>query len=304
MKRLIGVVASLMIVLLSTGTAHAIPSLQLDIAGGAYNPKSTDPSYDSNHNAETIVGPAVAPGEAITVYAYLYPDGENKGGNTTPLNDYYYLAVAVTPNPGQSTPAPDRGSIVINGVNIPVTGLMTYGVPPYDAFMGQDHDPQDLSTHEVYETYYLQLQFTFGTPDPTTGEPTYQTSQAYNTQDNPGQGPLPGTDMYYKAFTVDTTGLTEGSFIHFDLYNSLTIPVTTEVQGSCVETYANGPKEGQCIRYDTVTLAGNDIDVNSFAPYSHDAESGGHTPVPEPSTMLLLGSGLLGLGFLRRRRNS
>jgi len=36
---------------------------------------------------------------------------------------------------------------------------------------------------------------------------------------------------------------------------------------------------------------------NVFAPFSHDAEV-----VPEPSTVLLLGSGLAGLGLWRSRR--
>lgn len=42
----------------------------------------------------------------------------------------------------------------------------------------------------------------------------------------------------------------------------------------------------------------NDIHT-VFAPFSHDAELG--TPVPEPTTLLLFGSGFLGLLFLRKR---
>jgi len=42
----------------------------------------------------------------------------------------------------------------------------------------------------------------------------------------------------------------------------------------------------------------SDIDVNQFAPFSHDAQS---SKVPEPTTMLLLGLGLVGLAGVGRR---
>lgn len=88
----------------------------------------------------------------------------------------------------------------------------------------------------------------------------------YNTADRAISGgsiPTSGTGMYYAAFTIDTSLLDPNYVLHFDLYNE--------------------------------KLKGLDVDVTHFAPFSHDAQS-----VPEPSTVLLLGSGLIGLWASRR----
>lgn len=281
-KKWLSVAATAALLLLFAVQVQAIPSLQLDIAGGTYNPKDGS-LYDPMHDKETIIAPTVAAGEPITLYAYLSPDGEKPQGNpnaTALLGDYYYLSLAIYPKVAEATPSfPDLGTISVNGVDIKVTESMRFGTPPYETQMTQLSDPGDLSSHGVYETYFMQLQFTF---DPN------NVSNAYNTQDMTGAGPsaydpLTGSPMYYEAFSIDTTGLAEGYYIHFDLYNSYVQPETVNLGRG-------------------VKLVLDDTDVNSFAPFSHDAESNGNTPVPEPSTLILLGAGMLGLGFARRKK--
>lgn len=157
----------------------------------------------------------------------------------------------------------DFGSFTFGGETVRATADMSYGIPPLELYLGKD--PGDLSRHGIFETYFTEFSFTFSGSNMT---------QAYNSQDYAGQGPKPyssGDKMYYQSFLVDTSLLAAGYSIHFDLYNE---------------------KFGK----------GTDIDVKTFAPFSHDANS--TTSVPEPATILLLGLGLIGLVGARRINES
>ena len=94
--------------------------------------------------------------------------------------------------------------------------------------------------------------------------------------------------MYYQAFTIDTSGLDPNYFVHFDLYNTFDTTVTNKV---C----SGKGRSRSCVDI----VVGSNVNINSFAPFSHDAESG---KVPEPGTLLLFGSGILGLGFFGRKK--
>jgi hypothetical protein len=91
-----------------------------------------------------------------------------------------------------------------------------------------------------------------------------QVTETYNAQDNPGGWTGIGDGTYYVAFDVDKTLLDPRFQVHFDLYSK-----------------------------------NDDNTINKFAPFSHDAQS---SPVPEPATMLLFGTGLAGLVGTRVRR--
>jgi hypothetical protein len=226
-------------ILVSRSDVFAIPTLQLDIAGGTYN-----------STTQTII----ASGNPFTLYAYLIQDRWNL------LNDSYYISAAIVPK--VTPPGSDLGSFVFNGQTISVTGQMIYGVPPLEDIVAlQGWDSGDLPKHGIFSTYFSEFEFQFSSS---------QISQ-YNTQDRAKSGdsiPTSGTGMYYVAFNVDTSLLDPDYVIHFDLYN-------------------------------TKLKCGGDIDITQFAPFSHDAES---KKVPEPSTLLLLGAGLIGLGLMGRRK--
>jgi len=91
--------------------------------------------------------------------------------------------------------------------------------------------------------------------------------------------------------------------------------------GQTVENYIPGPEEGDTapgeikkfdisvsgyswvdiVAYDHVVIGKNKAKY-IFSPFSHDGAGG--DPVPEPATMLLLGSGFIGLAGFRKRLKS
>jgi hypothetical protein len=238
--------------------ASAIPSLQLDILGGVYDGAT-----------QTIV----ATSDSFRLYAYLIPAAGSL------LGDNYFISAAVVPRTGPA--GATLGSFTFNGATINVTQDMVYGVPPIEAL--QSHDPGDLPRHGIFETYFSEFAFRFSSTD---------RASAYNTQDQPGQGPTPNPagSMYFVGFDVDVAALADTYSIHFDLYNEL-----YKTSRTCTGTGAD--------KVCTSTLTG-DVDVNTFAPFSHDAQSGSRREVPEATSLALTGLGLVMAGLVIRRFGS
>jgi hypothetical protein len=210
----------------------------------------------------------VADGPVFTLSAILTPkQNASQADINALLGDTYYVSAAVSPQYGPA--GGTLGSFTFNGVSTDVTQDMTYGTPPLDT-LGLDSDPGDLAPHGVYPTYFQEFAFQFS---------PMNKALEYNTADNPGGlTPSASGTSYYASFAIDSSLLDPNYVIHFDLYDTL------------VHNCGNGRQ----------TLPGCvDIDVDHFAPFSHDAQSS--PPVPEPASMLLIGSGI-GAGLLRRFR--
>lgn len=171
--------------------AYAVPTLQLDIAGGGYD-----------HGTETIVTSS----DTFTLYALIKPDSKNT------LCDTYYISVALTP---QVSSSDSLGSFVFNGTTVNATSDMYYGVPPLEANLS--FDSGDLPTHSIFPTYFREFEFKFDSAN---------RIASYNSQDRAISGGAINTayasngGMYFASFNLDVSSLGSGYELHFDLYNS------------------------------------------------------------------------------------
>jgi hypothetical protein len=214
----------------------------------------------------------VATTNTFTLYAFLTPQSGTTTAQLNALLDRdHYIAASLAPRAGTTTTT--FGSFSFNSTTVNATADMVYGTPPAEGYLGGNatYDSGDLSKHGVYDTYFKQFSFKFRNAG------VVNRANVYNVEDDTQyDGPTnnPTGSMYYMAFQVDTSALTWRTAVHFDLYS-------------------------------TKTLSGGDIDIDKFAPFSHDARSMPGA-IPEPGSIVLLGSGaaLLAAWRLRRRTRS
>lgn len=214
---------------------------------------------------ETIIGPS---GEEIVLVALLTAKGNADVGAL--LGNTYFISAALLP--AVAAPGEDLGSFTFTidstsvSQTVDVTDDMFFGVPPLESMLA--FDGKDLSKHGVFETYFSQFGFMFDEE---------MTAEKYNSQETPGGLEISEDGVsFYQTFTVNTALLAEGSNLHFDLY-------TTDLPPGSL----------------------GDIDRDMFAPFSHDAETDTNgKDMPEPITLLLLGTGLSAIAVIRRRKES
>lgn len=193
--------------------------------------------------------------------------GTGGEGKPVSLGTEYRLSAAITPKTGPLSAT--LGSFLLNGNQIDATGDMTFGTPPVELFA----NPDTLPGHGIFDTFFMEEAFEWNIANVT---------QVNNVEDNPGGStgscdPQIEACLFFLDFSVDIAQLDPSVELHFDLYEP--------------EFDSNGVITG----------------VAEKAPFSHDANTNGRIPppdtgIPEPATIALFGAGLVGFGFVARRR--
>jgi len=151
--------------------------------------------------------------------------------------------------------------------------------------------------------------------NPCTGTVTGSTSTGFSTTGIGLQSNFDGTDMFTATFTTNSSGMgsisisdTNGDSLSGDIVattvssfgddQTLTFDVNWTTLSASVQT-ALGSSTG--VGESTVEFSVSSGVVNSADLHLSSGGTGPHSPTPEPSTLLLLGTGLLGVGFAFRR---
>lgn len=162
-------------------TAHAVPTLQLDISNGVYNGSS-----------ETVTNST----DPFNLYALVKTDSL--------IGRTYYLSIAIVPQQSSGSTLPGFGSFKVDGTTYTAGSGWTYGVPPVSSSIA------NIPQHDIFPTLYIERSFSLleGFAD------------EYDSMTDPGGFELwdGGKKLAYKDFLIDTSNLGAGYSIHFDLY--------------------------------------------------------------------------------------